>query len=271
MIRRLALILPILTLTGLADPAAAEDRTSLDALIRAYPDQLSGYDATNLLWRDGTRMLLSDERPNKSFEEMLAHGSILDQIRLRYPVGVSASAFNPHDDPGRIRNRAFFDKMYGDCWKGEVAPHLVPVIWLPRSWGHTIQVTSVNGVAERLAEASDELDALPFSIKRYAHPTAGTYSCRTVADAGQPSMHAWGAAIDINVARADYWLWHRSGMLNATQVGRLPAEIIDIFERHGFIWGGKWFHYDTMHFEYRPELVNDLPVATRWAAAPNNR
>ena len=24
---------------------------------------------------------------------------------------------------------------------------------------------------------------------------------------------------------------------------------------HGFIWGGKWYHYDTMHFEFRPELV----------------
>jgi hypothetical protein len=30
---------------------------------------------------------------------------------------------------------------------------------------------------------------------------------------------------------------------------------VDIFERHGFIWGGKWAHYDTMHFEYRPELL----------------
>ena len=27
------------------------------------------------------------------------------------------------------------------------------------------------------------------------------------------------------------------------------------FETHGFIWGGKWYHYDTMHFEYRPELL----------------
>jgi hypothetical protein len=35
----------------------------------------------------------------------------------------------------------------------------------------------------------------------------------------------------------------------------MPLEIIDIFERHGFIWGGKWYHYDTMHFEYRPELL----------------
>jgi D-alanyl-D-alanine carboxypeptidase len=28
-----------------------------------------------------------------------------------------------------------------------------------------------------------------------------------------------------------------------------------LFEQHGFIWGGKWYHYDTMHFEYRPEII----------------
>jgi hypothetical protein len=21
------------------------------------------------------------------------------------------------------------------------------------------------------------------------------------------------------------------------------------------VWGGKWWHFDTMHFEYRPELI----------------
>jgi hypothetical protein len=36
---------------------------------------------------------------------------------------------------------------------------------------------------------------------------------------------------------------------------RFPYEIVAIFERHGFIWGGKWGHFDTMHFEYRPELL----------------
>ena len=35
----------------------------------------------------------------------------------------------------------------------------------------------------------------------------------------------------------------------------VPHEIVEVFERHGFIWGGKWYHYDTMHFEYRPELL----------------
>jgi hypothetical protein len=35
----------------------------------------------------------------------------------------------------------------------------------------------------------------------------------------------------------------------------MPRQIVDIFERHGFIWGGRWYHYDTMHFEFRPELL----------------
>ena len=37
---------------------------------------------------------------------------------------------------------------------------------------------------------------------------------------------------------------------------RIPLEIIRVFEKHGFIWGGRWYHYDTMHFEYRPEFLN---------------
>jgi hypothetical protein len=34
---------------------------------------------------------------------------------------------------------------------------------------------------------------------------------------------------------------------------------VAVFERHGFIWGGRWAHYDTMHFEYRPELLGYHP------------
>ena len=35
---------------------------------------------------------------------------------------------------------------------------------------------------------------------------------------------------------------------------QIPWPIILAFEKYGFIWGGKWHHYDTEHFEYRPEL-----------------
>jgi hypothetical protein len=127
-----------------------------------------------------------------------------------------------------------------------------------------VRVTSVNGVAERVAEISAELDALPAPVKRYVYPPAGTYNCRTVADSGEPSMHSWGAAIDINAAHAEYWLWP-----HAASGSSLPTEIVDVFERHGFIWGGKWSHYDTMHFEDRPELVNTPPDPAHWAIAPH--
>ena len=148
----------------MAEPAAA-DNALLDALVRAYPEQLAGYDAANLIWRDGTRMPLSDGQPDKSFEEQLRHGSILDQLRVPYPTGRTAAVLDPLAIPAGIRNRAFFDKMYGDCWKGEVAPRLVPIVWLPQSRGRTIRATSVNGVAERLAEISTLLDALPPALK----------------------------------------------------------------------------------------------------------
>jgi hypothetical protein len=34
-----------------------------------------------------------------------------------------------------------------------------------------------------------------------------------------------------------------------------PAAVIGAFEKQGFVWGGKWLFFDTMHFEYRPEIL----------------
>ena len=159
-------------------------------------------------------------------------------------------------DPGRFRNRAFFDHMYGDCRKGEVEKNLVSLVWLPASWGKRIEFTRINGAAEQLKQVSAEIDALPQEVRRAAYPSAGTYVCRGVADNGQPSMHAYGAAIDLNLGFSNYWLWDAGK--NARQIpyrNRMPFEIVTIFQRHGFIWGGAWYHNDTMHFEYRPELL----------------
>ena len=227
---------------------------SVDDLLRAYPDALAGFDGADLIWRDGTRMRVDDGLHGKSMEDQLRHGSILDQLRLPYPAGAPLLP-PPLQDPGRVRNRAFFDKMYGDCRRAQVSPRLAPVVWLPNTWGHVVRITSVNGIDRQLSAISRELDALSMQDKRYLYPPAGTYVCRPVADAGQPSMHAWGAAIDINPAFSDYWLWHRAVGDGPVYVNRIPLEIVAIFERHGFIWGGRWAHFDTMHFEYRPELL----------------
>jgi hypothetical protein len=240
----------VVLLFGLPATAVA---ASMDDLLRAYPDALAGVDGSDLIWRDGTRMPVGEGQPAMSMQAQIRHGSILDQLRLDYPAG-TALLPAPLQDPGRVRNRAFFDKMYGDCRAGEVAPRLVPVVWLPTTWGHTVSITSVNGIDRRLAAISRELDTLPAEDKKYLYPPGGTYTCRPVADTGQTSMHGWGAAIDINPAYSDYWLWRRTAAGMPAYANRIPPEIVAVFERHGFIWGGRWAHFDTMHFEYRPEL-----------------
>jgi hypothetical protein len=239
----------LLVLTSATSIAA-----SIDDLIRAYPDALASFDGSSLIWRDGTRMPVGNERPDKSMEEQLRNGSIRDQLRLPYSAGAAFLPL-PEQDPGRVRNRAFFDKMYGDCRVGQVVPALVPVVWLPKTWGHVLRITSVNGVARQLAAISRELDELPAEDKKYVYPPGGTYACRSVADTGQTSMHAWGAAIDINPALSDYWLWRRPTGSGPVYVRSVPPDVVAVFERHGFIWGGRWMHFDTMHFEFRPELL----------------
>jgi hypothetical protein len=99
---------------------------------------------------------------------------------------------------------------------------------------------------------SAEIDGLDPAVRAAAFPIAGVLSCRPVADTGKMSMHGYAAAIDLNLKYADYWLWAGKAI---SYKNRMPQQIVDIFERHGFIWGGKWYHYDTMHFEYRPELL----------------
>ncbi len=250
-------VVVVLTLFASATPLFPLDdhvRRVLDTLVAAYPDALAGHDGKALRWRDGTVMPVSDDSDNRTFSELLRHASVIDQFRIPYPRGPLEKPPAVDADPGRFRNTAFFTKMYGDCQKGEVSPRLASLAWLPKTWGKSIRITSLNGVDEHLRAVSAEIDALPEKIKRAAYPIAGTYNCRAVADTGQPSPHSYGIAIDLNTALSDYWYWrpHDGPILYRN---RMPEEIVTIFEKHGFIWGGKWYHFDTMHFEFRPELL----------------
>ena len=80
----------------------------------------------------------------------------------------------------------------------------------------------------------------------------GTFNERNIAGTDRPSAHSYGIAIDLNDALSSYWRWEKSGAWK----NRIPQAIVDAFEAEGFIWGGRWYHFDTMHFEYRPELLD---------------
>lgn len=176
-----------------------------------------------------------------------------DMFYASYPQGRSGIPPQLDCDPGRVRHQPFFDKMYGNCQKGEVKPKLVHVGWLPQHGGGVLRVTSVNKVADRLGAVSTELDKLPDSFVKYVVPLASKgYNCRAIAATTRPSAHGHGIAIDINVAWSNYWRYRRTAAENYSYENRIPWEIVEVFEKHGFIWGGKWYHYDTMHFEYRP-------------------
>lgn len=231
----------------------------LQALLAAYPQQLCGARTAALLWCDGTEMVWDDGR-SKSPTERLAAADLEDQFALFYPAGPKFPAPPPVDfDSGRSRHEPFFRKMYGTT-RGEVEKNLTALLWPFGARPTNLQVTRINGVDQRLRRVIDELQSLPAPLQEILAEPAGGYFWRPIAGTDRLSLHSFGIAVDLGGRFADYWRW------DAQKDGgrfpwrnRIPWEIVEIFERHGFIWGGKWYHYDSMHFEYRPELLVPLP------------
>ncbi|WP_457603459.1 M15 family metallopeptidase [Nitratifractor sp.] len=249
----------VLIFSMLGTAAYGKCDANAQRLVRAYPDHLKECRDNRIVWRDGTKMLYDDGK-KKSFESLLNQADIEDMFRFRYPKGASGYSRSrgpsKNYDPGRIRNEKFFRKMYGNS-AAEVRSHLIRIPWLPRSSGgrYRITVTRINGVDRALAAVSRDLDRLVArnpSLKKYLAPPGGGFYWRTIAGTHRLSVHSFGAAIDINVKHSAYWRW---GGKHYRYRNEIPLSIVEIFERHGFIWGGKWYHYDTMHFEYRPELL----------------
>lgn len=222
----------------------------LHCLQEAYPDHIDSTAENKIFWADGTEMIF-DDGESKTFQEMLEQPDLQDQFMIPYPKGENYSLPLPENfDPGRIRYEPFFRKMYGDS-REAVRQQLAAVRWLPKTFDKILYVTTVNKVNEKMQAVSHELDLLPDSLKKYLENPGGTFNWRNIAGTDRLSTHSFGITIDINTAYSNYWKWDKVYRYK----NRIPIEIVLVFEKHGFIWGGKWYHYDTMHFEYRPELL----------------
>jgi hypothetical protein len=237
--------------------ALPDERSPLDRLMAAYPGIITGVEVagrtTTVVLADGTKLPLEDGVADKSFEERLAKPDLEDMFHWPYLAGELAAPPAEDVDPGRVRVLEFFAAVYGGTPQA-VRANLVTVPWLPSRGGRPVRFNGRNGAADALARVSAALEALPDELIRYVRRPAGTYNWRKIAGTRRPSAHAFGIAIDIATERSDYWRWAKRVHGLFVYRNRIPEEIIAAFEQNGFVWGGRWYHFDTMHFEYRPEL-----------------
>lgn len=217
-------------------------------VIEAYPDFGIVYEDGYLVFTDGTK-IECDDMKEKSFAEKLDNCDIEDMFSMKYDTVATKPLFL--NDCGRGRCEELYKKMYGST-ESEARKNLVPVEW----FGQNIPFSKVNGASEQLKKVSLELQKLP-QYRKYL-TNASSFYWRKVRGANRQSAHSYGIAIDINTTFSNYWLWSnpKSNEIDEIEyVNRIPIDIVKVFEKYGFIWGGRWYHYDTMHFEYRPELI----------------
>ncbi len=183
--------------------------------------------------------------------------SLSDIYRPPYRTGpivpIDTSDAGRIDDPGRARVEQLFVATYGAS-RAEVQGRLGSVRFFgPRYGFHQLAAPALTRVVARISEqAKTNKKLLPF-----VQDIGGTFIWRRIKGSPNLSTHAFGIAIDVNVERSSYWRWTFKGQPMVWK-NKIPQEIVDAFEAEGFIWGGRWAHYDTMHFEYRPELISPL-------------
>ncbi|MCC7320273.1 MAG: M15 family metallopeptidase [Rubellimicrobium sp.] len=247
-------------------PGAGGDAVVV-ALEAAYPGLRADAGAGTITTPQGATVPLAPARDLEGAAR-LEGATVGDMFAQTYPPGYDLTARSvPWADPGRARNDALFRALYGDSARA-VRAALVRVTYAGPGAQAAFDVTTRQCVATQLRAALEEAAALSPPPDDWFRDTGGSFNWRVIAGTDRLSAHSFGAAIDLNTGLGGYWRWSgategAAGPFQST----LPPALLAVFERRGFIWGGKWHHFDGMHFEYRPELILHARL-TAGAGAP---
>ncbi|MDR2144138.1 MAG: M15 family metallopeptidase [Treponema sp.] len=157
----------------------------------------------------------------------------------------------------------FFDTLWDARNRAESYDNLVQIRFLDRA------VLVHRGIAERLAKiearireaAQTDPSVQPF-IDNIG--SLGAWNWRNVAATVSRSFHSYATAVDILPKSMrgiqTYWQWTADNnpewyTVPYSERFHPPESVVKAFEAYGFCWGGKWPLFDTMHFEYRPEIM----------------
>ena len=217
-------------------------------LMIAYPESVQGVvkenDKVYCVMTSGKKILYDDKK-EKTHDEKLANADLQDTLEQIYPLNIIENIMEKNFEPGRIRNYELLNEVYGSS-KIAIEKNLKPL-----KYGYTnYQFNSKNNANISLEKALKEVIPLAQSrndIGAILYPASGTYNYRI-------SAHSYGIAIDLKSDPRDYWKW-TSPEKGRSRLLEYPRELIEAFENNNFVWGGKWGHFDILHFEYRPEII----------------
>ncbi|HEY5956883.1 MAG TPA: M15 family metallopeptidase [Polyangiaceae bacterium] len=190
-----------------------------------------------------------DDGSAKSFEQRLSQPDLEDMFHDAYDTDRGPTLVTEENlDPGRYRVEELFQATYG-ADANAVRANLVKVKFLDSILQvHSRVAPALERVGKKLETHVKETGHRPAILSRFS----GTFNWRTIAGSEQLSAHSYGIAVDLDSKAADYWRWSDKRVWHHP----LPPAIVRAFEEEGFIWGGRWYHFDTMHFEYRPEMLD---------------
>jgi hypothetical protein len=193
----------------------------------------------------------------------------------RYPRGLLPVAQLDEEAKARLRERLAADRERHPARSEAFLSHLLEASTRQEAEAQLVRVSFMGFgfrlhklAAESLRKADEEARELARTDKEVARFFAGishigSFNWRPIAGTGSRSYHGYGLALDFIAknwgGKAYYW---RNIMNTNPDWFHLPYEkrwmvplgLVELFEKHGFIWGGKWLYFDTVHFEYRPEL-----------------
>ena len=150
-----------------------------------------------------------DDGATKTFEERLDHPDIEDMFYQTYPLTNPTDRLPPGFRPGTLPDGTFFLALYGGS-ESDVQRNCVPVEFC----GHTVKFNARCGAAEALRAVSIDLGKVFVQkpeLRVYVEKLAGTFNWRKIAGTERLSNHSFGTAIDLNVDKAAYWRWQKSG------------------------------------------------------------
>lgn len=225
-------------------------------LMMAYHGYIADIERTKedfvyIIMKSGKRIIYDDKKV-KRIEEKLQNPDLQDMMEQIYPLFNITKLMSNDFNPGRIRVYDFLNEVYGGS-EQQIVSNLTNVKIGYKSY----LFNSNNKASEALQSATQEL--IPITeksslIHSFVFPISGTFNYRTIHGTNRLSAHAYGIAIDLAYDKNDYWNW-TSREEGEKRLALYPKEIVRIFEKNNFIWGGKWGLFDMMHFEYRPELI----------------